>query len=502
MNERPTGEEKSREELRREARERRFQKKRAWNNRRFDALGILLLGLVFIGILVFLTVFPRSTVSALERRTLAEFPKFTLASYFSGDFTADVAEWYDDTVPRRDELKNTANTFKRAFGFETEDTIVFINQDVVAQDLNAAAEKKAAEAEKEASEAVDSEPTPAPTPTPTPTPTPQKDYTGEEAEFDVSNSLMLVLQEGHWRGLSMFGGGSGNTYVEALNTLHERLGDGVTIYSVPAPLSSQFYTPRNGADYTVDQEACFDSIAERLDEGIVSVNVCPVMREHTEEPIYLRTDHHWGQLGAYYAAKTFAEAAGVPFADISTYEQHVNEGYVGTLYSMSGDTRLLYDPEDFYYYVPTGNYETYYYDQAFNYEYSYSLIVETDVANSYIMFISGDGNVVKVVTEQKNGRKLLVVKDSYGNAEIPFFTGSFEEVYVTDVRYFEGNLVNFIQDRGITDVLITMCSYSVVGANGDNIMTLINQNPDEHLIDGQLPTATEPPMETQEDAEG
>ncbi len=56
----------------------------------------------------------------------------------------------------------------------------------------------------------------------------------------------------------------------------------------------------------------------------------------------------------------------------------------------------------------------------------------------------------------KNGRKLLVIKDSFGNAEIPFYTSSFEQIYVLDVRYFERNLVNFIETTGVTDVLFTM----------------------------------------------
>ena len=57
----------------------------------------------------------------------------------------------------------------------------------------------------------------------------------------------------------------------------------------------------------------FDGIAAKLNSGIQSVNVVDVMKKHTEENIYLRTDHHWQPLGAYYAARTFAEAAGVPF---------------------------------------------------------------------------------------------------------------------------------------------------------------------------------------------
>ena len=41
------------------------------------------------------------------------------------------------------------------------------------------------------------------------------------------------------------------------------------------------------------------------------------------------------------------------------------------------------------------------------------------------------------------GRKLLVVKDSYGNAMGPFLGASFDEVHVVDFRYFEGDLPTY-----------------------------------------------------------
>ena len=105
--------------------------------------------------------------------------------------------------------------------------------------------------------------------------------------------------------------------------------------------------------------------------------------------------------------------------------------------------------------------------------------------------MGGDDSSVKIKTGVNNGRKLLVVKDSYGNAEIPFYTNSFEEIYVVDMRYFKCNLVNFINDMDITDVLFTMAAYSVVGGNAENIDMLITQDADNRVVDGQLTASTE-----------
>ncbi len=315
----------------------------------------------------------------------------------------------------------------------------------------------------------------------------QKDYTREKAEGGFTdNGLLVVSQDGHWRAMELFGGGSGDSYVSSLNELRGMLDDSVSIYSMPAPLACEFYTPSNFSGVYVSQAECFSDMAERLDKGIISVDICSVLKKHTEEHIYSRTDHHWQPLGAYYAAGTLAEAAGVPFDDISKYKKVTDEGYLGTLSALSGDERLKGDPEEFTYYEPRGKISTYYYDHRFEYQYEGSLLVPVDINNSYIRFISGDSNAVKVRTGVRNGRKLLVVKDSFGNAEIPFYTSSFEEIYVVDMRYFERNLVNFINDMGITDVLFTMAAYSAVGVNADNIETLITQDSDSHITDGQL----------------
>lgn len=445
----------------------------------FSTISILILTItLFVGV-GFLIFFPRSDKSVTEKRDLAKFPNFTFSSYFSGEFTSGVTNWYDDTVPYRDNFKDMGNNIKGLFGITTNDTAVIIGKPVkpVKNNSNSAKPEepkkdtnnggqtnKAEESSKE----------------------PQKDFRQENAEGEIAeNGMLIINQDGHWRGLELFGGASGNSYVSSLNELHEQLGDKVSIYSMPAPLASEFYTPSNFADYSASQEECFNDIASRLDDGIKSVNISSVLRNHTEEPIYCRTDHHWQALGAYYASEAFAKSAGVPFADISKYKKVDTEGYVGTLYAFSGDSRLLNDPETFTYYEPSAKYTTYYYDHSFNYKGSWDLLNDVDVDNSYLRYMGGDGYVVKVKTDVKNGRKLMVIKDSYGNAEIPFYTSSFEEIYVVDVRYFKRNLVNFIKTTGTTDVLFTMSAYSVGGGNADNIATIMTQDSSSTIVDEQ-----------------
>ena len=84
----------------------------------------------------------------------------------------------------------------------------------------------------------------------------------------------------------------------------------------------------------------------------------------------------------------------------------------------------------------------------------------------YSTFLGNDDYMVRIKSPVcKNGRKLMIIKDSYGNALSPLFLSSFEEIYIADLRYMNVNAIDFINNHGVTDVLFAMCSYSAVNGN-------------------------------------
>ena len=73
--------------------------------------------------------------------------------------------------------------------------------------------------------------------------------------------------------------------------------------------------------------------------------------------------------------------------------------------------------------------------------------------NSYSVFLHGDFPLIQVKTDQNHGRKILVVKESYGNAFAPFLATYYDEVHIVDQRYFQLNLVDYIRQHEIHEVL-------------------------------------------------
>lgn len=472
----------------------------------FASANIIYTAIFFGAVTVSMLVLPRPKESLIEQRSLAEFPEFTYEDFINGDYTEGIAEFYNDTVPYRDDIKKIAAGIKSLYGTSLDDTeihgqLIAVTEEEEDEPEDLPAVLPVTTTSSGVTQDKPQQSTTAASTTATAASTTEK-HINEIADGVITNGQVVTkLSDGHWYAISLFGGGKGKTYAAALNRFNELLGEDVSIYSMVVPTAGEYYLPEKYSDYNASHKKSIDSINSQLNEDITAVDAVNALGEHTDEPIYTRTDHHWQALGAYYAAEAFAKAADVPFNDLSTYKKAVIDGYVGTMYGYTESVDLLNDPEQFVYYKPQNEYTTYYYDTAYNFDYNFPLFVDMPVGSSYSTFMGGDAKIVRIETDVKNGRKLLIFKDSYGNAEVPFYTGSFEEIYVCDMRYFDLNAIEFIQENGITDLLFTMCTFSAVGPNSNGLEKVLN-NPTKAEIAAQTTEAvqTDEPPETEEES--
>ena len=489
--------EQTREERKKKLEERRIRRRKRLERASSAQISAVILILVMI-LAVALLVIPRPKESQLEKRPLATFPKFTVSGFFAGEFTHGIAQWYDDTIPYRDDLKNVNNTMKNAFGIRSENTVQIVGNvakvnDTAEEETAAAPAETAAEtaaepavegAVQETSPAGENETAaaqpgedaaPAETAAAPAAPAQEKNFEREAAEGDFSDGFLIINQDGHWRGLPLFPGGDETEYVTFLNTLRSQFDSSIRIYSMPVPLASAFYLPENFSDYSVDHRKFLNDVASQLDGGITTIDLLDVLGSHLNEPVFLRTDHHRSALGAYYACESLAAAAGLPFINLADYHEIQRPGYVGSMYGYTQNANLLNDPEVFPIYIPSTPYVTAYHNPDYTFSYQDDLFVRTDVANSYMAFHAGDAMIVHTVTGTQNGRKLMILKDSYGDPLSGLLTGTFEEIFSVDLRYCDVNLMDFIYDQGITDICLTMDVDTVAYPTAD-LMWLLQQN--------------------------
>ena len=390
----------------------------------------------------------------------------------------EISAWFNDTVPMRSTWKHFIAGFRSHLGIPYNGAVIHgqiptstDTAEVTATTQPPATEPTAPTLKTDFSENAPVVTTDAPT---DPTEAPTEASTEDDADGEITNSILVVKN----RGIMLYGGSfsTGEYYADILNRYKAALGD-VNVYSLVAPTSVSFYLPKKFASASASETENIDHINENL-VGVQPVDVFGALLPHKEEAIYSRTDHHWAPLGAYYAAQAFAETAGVPFAPLSDYQEVVKEGYVGTLYSFTSSADLIDHPEDFIYYVPTNEITTTYYNTDMTNERQAPLMLNLDKVERtswYLVFMGGDERITHVTTDCHNGRILAIIKDSYGNALVPCLTSSFEEIWVIDMRYFEPNAISFLQEKGVTDLLFAMNTFSATGTNSSKLETIMNQ---------------------------
>ncbi len=281
---------------------------------------------------------------------------------------------------------------------------------------------------------------------------------------------VLIVGEGEWlRALVPYGGSAdgGAAFAEVVNRYADAL-PRVQVYCMPIPTACEFYTPYAGEDYVRSQAEVIEGIFSMLSDRVKALDVYSILSEHVGEDIFARTDHRWLPLGAYYAALKFAAVAGLPFKGLETYDEKVMHRFVGSLYLYSGDGDIKAAPEDFTWYIPReADWNTTYVNYSLDkdrtkvisesrpYKGRFFFSQPDGGSDAYKTFMGSDLRLTCVkVTTMPNGRRLLLLKDGFGDLLPPFLFYSFEEIHIIDCRYFAGSIREYADRNGITDLLI------------------------------------------------
>jgi hypothetical protein len=78
---------------------------------------------------------------------------------------------------------------------------------------------------------------------------------------------------------------------------------------------------------------------------------------------------------------------------------------------------------------------------------------DIQTSNKYLAFSGGDLPIIHIKTRSDTGRRLIIFKESFANAFIPFLTENYDEIVVVDFRYYEGNVDNLISKYDINEAL-------------------------------------------------
>lgn len=250
------------------------------------------------------------------------------------------------------------------------------------------------------------------------------------------------------------------TYATTINGFADKFADNVTVYDMVVPNHTEMGLPQRIKDDEAPSSSQADnikSIYANLSDKVTPINAYNLLAQHNSEYIYFNSDHHWTGLGAYYAYSAFAQTTNQKVLDLKSCEEKTVEGFTGSFSSYSDSIKS--DTVHYWNFPYEVSMDIHHTSDTFDtYDSPYYQYAEAGT-NTYGLFIMGDNQETGLTvlhSESENateGKKIAVVKESYGNAFVPFLTNNYQEVHIVDFRYFSQNLPAYCEANGIDEVL-------------------------------------------------
>lgn len=373
---------------------------------------VIVLFILSLTVFTLLSVFlPKSDFSEAENRELQTLPEISLEAINSGDFQKEYNDYLSDQFVARDFWVKAKTNIMLALG---------------KQDINGVYIGKDGYLLEKYSES---------------------DYDSETVEYNVA-ALTSFLNKYAAEGYNMkcaFVPSKGTVMTDKL--------------------------PENAVPY--DTSYVIGGVKDGVSDKVKLLDFTEALKAHQNEYIYFKTDHHWTQLGAYYAYTVLT--ANSSYA--SEYQPNldnpktVTEDFYGSTFDK---IQMDIKPDSIAYYDTGVKTHLDFNGEAKN---SDSLYFPSalETKNKYEYFLGGNYARCDITTDVKNGKTLLLLKDSYSNALVPFLACNYEKIIMLDLRFYKDDINELISSEKPQDIfVINNTEKFMVNEN----MTVIDDNED------------------------
>jgi hypothetical protein len=392
-------------------------------------VGFFLFLLIVVVSIFFLL--PKQNTSIQEQRNLANVPVFTFKNYIDGALTDQIERYYDDHFPFRFSFIAAANYIKSLKGFKNQEYTFYAGRKKI-KNINGPLHKLNLNYDSLVLLNQDS----------------ILKYKVED--FGDYESINNIIVYNHAAIQSFSGSKALASAYAKLITEFVNVYPDLKIGVMVVPVGSDFFLPKSYSSNQTRERDFISYLYSQCESSVIKIPAYSELINHINEYIQFRTDHHWTGLGAYYAYRAFCYSYGFSPLPIESLSHKSFKHFVGSMYNYTQSNELLKHFDTVHYYkIPT---------QTKSYIYKTGIIKGIpgnlySEYGGYGVFLGGDWPLMQVKSGIKNGRKILVFKDSYGNAFCTYLPSHFEEVFIIDYRYFNGNLKDLISNNGITDIL-------------------------------------------------
>lgn len=426
-----------------------------------------------------------ATVSEAENRVLETKPNLQIENILNSSFMLQFENYYTDTFPFRDFLLLVNRKLNNLYYSSNKSGIVLvennfsigIGEDVVndtpslIDDINVFNENKSDTPQLEdlfLETEVDKDDVDSGIP-PVGVPKPVKPIVNEGV---VSNGVIITENSA----MESFAFSQELTdYIAQVIDYFNVIMPNVNIHVMIPPNAAEFYSPKDLWKEESSAKAALTYLKSQL-KSANYVDAYSELAKHKDDYIFFRTDHHWTARGAYYGYKAFIDSVGLDPVLLSDLESDYIPDFLGSLlksvakYGQSDGLRA--NPDYVEYFVPKVRYKAISYTSPKMTNGKELLLVDKNYKgtdNKYLVFQGMDSPLLKITTDVNNGKKIVIVRDSYGHAFLPFIVHNYEEIYAIEPRYFNSagmptlKLHEFVEKIGADEILFMNYSMFISG---------------------------------------
>lgn len=242
--------------------------------------------------------------------------------------------------------------------------------------------------------------------------------------------------------------------MDAIKSFKQKNGK-LKMYALIAPTALTIYDNKLPFNAPAgDEDAFLDKTYESLNSmDIQAVDIRQELKERRDDhQLYYRTDHHWTTDGALAAFEIMSSQTGWAGTSLIYNRLLVSNQFTGTLASTSGFKSD--ETDEIYVYEPQAGFKStiFYVEEAMKTKIPYA-VEKLDTKDKYGLFFDGNHAQVTITTGSKNGKTLLVLKDSYANCFVPFLFSDYEKIVMVDPRYYTEDLDMLMKVEEIDEVL-------------------------------------------------
>lgn len=277
-------------------------------------------------------------------------------------------------------------------------------------------------------------------------------------------------------------------YVTEFNSFAKENETDFLYVCVPSKLSEDNqYAPKGVYPIYGDTSGFLSSIEKN------GVNVVDIRKEFEKDNLdqydfYFKTDHHWTPQGGFYAYQKICNflqtSCGYKidktYTDITQYNVDIYPNYftgsegnrTGSIFGGKDDFSLIYpkfdtdlsiDSWDDVKSAKKVSSSGIFYDTVFNLN-SFNI----GGGHTYSTYLSGDA-ALKIIKNNisENNKKILIVKDSYGNIPASYLSLICSQVHIIDLRFYtDVNIQNYVKENKIDTVIALYANTALQNLDG------------------------------------